>query len=66
MTVINEKRRTVAHDKFKKKKLKPLDQRIKGTRASRRKLTIFERTRKTKKQQKKLNCNPRRKYAIQA
>eukprot|EP00829_Urostomides_striatus_P014146 TRINITY_DN408_c0_g1_i2.p1 TRINITY_DN408_c0_g1~~TRINITY_DN408_c0_g1_i2.p1 ORF type:complete len:128 (+),score=43.33 TRINITY_DN408_c0_g1_i2:37-420(+) len=65
LTIINEKRRDAASQAFKKKKYKPIDQRVKGTRASRRKLTIYERTRKTLKEQKKRNCNPSRKFALE-
>eukprot|EP00829_Urostomides_striatus_P018143 TRINITY_DN647_c0_g1_i2.p1 TRINITY_DN647_c0_g1~~TRINITY_DN647_c0_g1_i2.p1 ORF type:complete len:133 (-),score=40.84 TRINITY_DN647_c0_g1_i2:66-464(-) len=66
LTIINEKRRDASRLAFKKKKYKPIDQRVKGTRASRRKLTTFEKTRKTVKALKKRNCNPLRKFALEA
>ena len=66
LTIINEKRREKAMKKYKKKKFKPLDQRAKRTRAARRKLTLYERTRKTQRQIKKLCCNPVRRYALEA
>ncbi|MDR3734752.1 MAG: hypothetical protein P4L10_04350 [Acidobacteriaceae bacterium] len=66
LTVINEKRREKASKKYHKKHVKPVDQRAKGTRAMRRRLTPFEQSRKTAKQLKKLRSNPRRKYALEA
>ncbi len=64
--MINEKRRTEGVQKFKKKHHKPLDQRLKRTRAMRRKLTLFERTRKTPREAKRLVSNPKRKFALEA
>ena len=66
LTIINEKRRTEATTKFKKKKYKPMDQRRKATRAYRRKLTPYQASRKTLREQKRLNCNPLRKFALEA
>ena len=66
LTVINEKRRQEGVLKFKKKHHKPLDQRLKRTRAIRRKLTLFERTRKTPRAIKNLISNPKRKFALEA
>ena len=66
LTIINEKRRDASRLAFKKKKYKPIDQRVKGTRASRRKLTAYEKSRKTAKELKKRNCNPLRKFALEA
>merc|ERR1719203_633249 len=53
LTVLNEKARATAKDAFGKKKYTPYDLRLKKTRAFRRKMTRFERTRTTKRQQKK-------------
>eukprot|EP00831_Metopus_contortus_P012976 TRINITY_DN1523_c0_g1_i2.p2 TRINITY_DN1523_c0_g1~~TRINITY_DN1523_c0_g1_i2.p2 ORF type:complete len:124 (+),score=32.31 TRINITY_DN1523_c0_g1_i2:126-497(+) len=66
LTVINEKRRERAMKKYKKSSKKPLNLRAKRTRAARRRLTLYEKTRKTVKQMKKLNCNPLRKFAVEA
>ena len=66
MTVINEKRRAEGVTKYKKKAHKPLDQRAKRTRAMRRKLTLYERTRKTPRETKRLTSNPKRKFALEA
>merc|ERR1712119_223269 len=49
LTVINEKRRAEARDAFGKKKYMPRDLRMKKTRAFRRRLTKFERTRTTRR-----------------
>merc|ERR1712195_428160 len=66
LTVLNEKRRAEAIDAFAKKKYTPYDLRGKKTRAFRRKLTRFERTRVTKRAQKKADNSKLRKYAVAA
>merc|ERR1712125_26699 len=66
LTVINEKRRSEARDAFGKKKYLPRDLRMKKTRAFRRRLTKFERTRTTKRAQKKSDNAKLRKYAVAA
>ena len=66
LTVINEKRREKATKKYLKKHWKPLDQRAKKTHAARRRLTNYEKSRKTLREIKKLSSNPRRKYALEA
>merc|ERR1712184_16230 len=64
LTVLNEKARAKARDGFKKKRYTPYDLRQKETRAFRRKMTRFERTRTTKRQQKKADNSKVRKYAV--
>merc|ERR1712110_400470 len=66
LTVINEKRRSEARDAFGKKKYLPRDLRMKKTRAFRRRLTKFERTRTTLRAQKKADNSKLRKYAVAA
>merc|ERR1712166_1619353 len=66
LTVITEKRRAEARDAFAKKRYTPYDLRQKKTRAFRRKLTRFERTRTTKRAQKKADNSKLRKYAVAA
>merc|ERR1712019_191406 len=66
LTVINEKRRAEARDAFGKKKYMPRDLRMKKTRAFRRRLTKFERTRTTTRAQKKSDNAKLRKYAVAA
>eukprot|EP00339_Tiarina_fusa_P029157 CAMPEP_0117041940 /NCGR_PEP_ID=MMETSP0472-20121206/29247_1 /TAXON_ID=693140 ORGANISM="Tiarina fusus, Strain LIS" /NCGR_SAMPLE_ID=MMETSP0472 /ASSEMBLY_ACC=CAM_ASM_000603 /LENGTH=123 /DNA_ID=CAMNT_0004753065 /DNA_START=16 /DNA_END=387 /DNA_ORIENTATION=- len=66
LTVINQKKKNAVREAFKGKKYAPLDLRNKKTRAIRRRLTKFERERKTLKQQKKDQHFPQRKYAVRA
>merc|ERR1712183_825642 len=66
LTVLNEKRRAEAKDAFAKKRYTPYDLRLKKTRAFRRRMTKFERTRTTVRQQKKLDNSKLRKYAVAA
>merc|ERR1712007_32522 len=66
LTVLNEKRRAEARDAFSKKKYTPYDLRQKKTRAFRRKMTKFERTRTTARAQKKHDNSKLRKYAVAA
>ena len=63
---MSEKRRSGAKDQFKKAKLQPLDLRVKKTRAFRKRLTKFESTKKTLKQQKKADNYKLRKFALAA
>lgn len=65
LTVINEKRRDQAREDHKKKRT-PLDLRYKKTRAFRRRLTKYEETRKTVRQQKRESNFRLRKYALAA
>merc|ERR1712083_362208 len=66
LTVLNEKRRQEAKDAFAKKRYTPYDLRLKKTRAFRRRMTKFERTRTTLRQQKKADNSKLRKYAVAA
>ena len=66
LTVINEKRIETARDASKKKKYTPLDLRFKKTRAFRRRLTRFERTRKLTKTIKKEGNFRQRRFAVAA
>merc|ERR1712100_275720 len=66
LTVLNEKRRSAAKDAFAKKKYTPYDLRLKKTRAFRRRMTKFEQTRQTARQQKKADNFKLRKYAVAA
>jgi large subunit ribosomal protein L35e len=65
LTVINEKRRDQARADHKKKRT-PADLRLKKTRAFRKRLTKFERTRKTVRQQKRDSNFRPRKFALAA
>jgi large subunit ribosomal protein L35e len=64
--VINEKRRDQAREDNKKKKYTPHDLRAKKTRAFRKRLTKFELTRKSLRQQKKASNFRQRKFALAA
>merc|ERR1711937_1064222 len=66
LTVLNEKRRSEAKDSMKKARYTPYDLRLKKTRAFRRRMTRFEKTRQTSRQQKKADNNKLRKYAVAA
>ena len=66
LTVISQTQRDNLRKFYQKKKYKPLDLRPKKTRAKRRELTKFERTRKTLKQKKKDIHFPQRVYAVKA
>ncbi|KAL4483814.1 hypothetical protein ABPG72_006189 [Tetrahymena utriculariae] len=66
LTIINEKRRQAVKNQFKGKSLKPLDIRVKKTRAIRRKLTKKQREAVLVKTQKKLNNFGLRKFALKA
>jgi large subunit ribosomal protein L35e len=66
LTVINQKTKEKAIEKYQKKKFKPLDIRRKKTRSLRRKLTAREANAKTLKEKKKLQNYPMRKFALAA
>lgn len=51
---------------YRKRHYKPLDLRIKKTRAIRRRLTVPESTKKTERQRKRELYFPKRKYAVKA
>ncbi|EPX70437.1 60S ribosomal protein L35 [Schizosaccharomyces octosporus yFS286] len=66
LTVINQSNRLAVREAYKNKKYLPLDLRQKKTRAIRRALTPYEKSRKTLKQVKKERYFPLRKYALKA
>lgn len=66
LTVINEKRINKARDDTKKNKRTPFDLRQKKTRAFRKRLTKFELSRRTLRQQKRENNFRPRKFALAA
>ncbi|KAI9283160.1 hypothetical protein BY458DRAFT_543469 [Sporodiniella umbellata] len=66
LTVINQTQREQLAIFYQKKKYIPLDLRVKKTRAMRRALTPFEKSKKTIREQKKLAHFPLRKYAVKA
>lgn len=63
LTVISHNQRENLRKLYRKKKFKPLDLRWKKTRAMRKALTKFEKTRKTARQ-KKRGMNSMRMYAV--
>mmetsp|Transcript_19116 Transcript_19116/g.19132 ORF Transcript_19116/g.19132 Transcript_19116/m.19132 type:complete len:125 (+) Transcript_19116:10-384(+) len=66
LTVYNQSQRKALQKSFKKKHFKPLDFRVKKTRALRRALTTHQKGLKTLKEQKKAAYFPDRKYALLA
>ncbi|KAL2918471.1 60S ribosomal protein L35, L29 [Polyrhizophydium stewartii] len=66
LTVMNQNQRAQLRLFYKGKKYIPTDLREKKTRAIRRRLTKFEASRKTVRQQKKDTHFPLRKYAVKA
>ena len=64
LTVISQTQRDNLRKFYQKKKYKPLDLRPKKTRAKRRELTKFEKSRKTLRQIKKETHFPKRVYAV--
>ncbi|KAI9480942.1 MAG: hypothetical protein EXX96DRAFT_600567 [Benjaminiella poitrasii] len=66
LTVINQTQREQLRLFYQKKRFVPLDLRVKKTRAMRRALTPFEKSKKTLRQEKKLKHFPLRKYAVKA
>ena len=66
LTVANQTQRTALRKVYRKRKYKPLDLRVKKTRAIRRRLTVKQLSKKTIKQTKKEQNFPQRKYALRA
>ena len=66
LTVYNQNERDALRKSYRKRTYKPLDLRIKATRAIRQRLTVAQKHRKTQKQQKKDAYFPTRKYALKA
>ena len=66
LTVYNQTQRKTLQKSFRKKSFKPLDFRVKKTRALRRALTTHQKGLKTIKAQKKEAYFPIRKYALVA
>jgi len=66
LTVHNQKLRDALRKKYRSRKFKPLDLRVKKTRAIRRRLSVKEATAKTARQTKKDLYFPIRKYAVKA
>ena len=66
LTVINQTQRENLRKYYRKSKYKPLDLRPKKTRAMRRALTKFEKSRKTLKQKKKDIHFPQRIFAVRS
>ncbi len=66
LTVYNQSRKAAAVEASKGKKVKPLDQRAKKTRAMRRALSVAQAKKVTKKQQVRAANFPQRKFAVTA
>jgi len=66
LTIMTEMQRENLIKFYRGKKHIPKDLRLKRTRAQRRAMTVFERTRKTRKQLRKACTFPVRKYAVKA
>jgi len=66
LTVLSEKRIDAARTEFKKKRYTPHDLRAKKNRAFRRKLSKFESSKVTRREQKKQDNQKLRKYALAA
>ena len=66
LTVISQTQRENLRKYYRKSKYKPLDLRPKKTRAKRRALTKFERSRKTLRQRKKDIHFPQRIFAVRS
>jgi len=66
LTVMNQTQKQELRKVYQGKKYKPLDLRLRQTRAIRRRLSKSEQNRKTEKQKKKLAHFPLRKYAVKA
>ena len=64
LTVLNEQRRTVAKDAWKKKRHTPTDLRVKGTKASRTGLTKHQKSLQTAAAAKKSTNFKLRKFAV--
>lgn len=66
LTVYNQTQRAKLQKAYRKRSYKPLDMRVKKTKAIRQALTKHQQGLKTLKAQKKANYYPIRKYAIKA
>ena len=66
LTVYNQNARDALRKAYRKRSFKPLDLRVKKTRAIRRELTVKEKSAKTEKQRKKELYFPQRKFAVKA
>ena len=66
LTVYNQTERETLRKAYRKRKFKPLDFRVKKTRAIRQRLTPTQAARKTERAQKKASYFPLRKYALKA
>jgi len=66
LTVYNQNERDALRKAYRKRVYKPLDLRVKKTRAIRQRLTVAQASRKTLKQKKKEAYFPTRKYALKA
>ncbi|KAK9821631.1 hypothetical protein WJX74_001798 [Apatococcus lobatus] len=66
LTVLSQKQKEALREAFSKKKYKPLDLRVKKTRAIRRRLTKHQAGIKSEKQIKRARAFPLRKYALKA
>lgn len=66
LTVYNQTQKQHLREEYKDKKYKPLDLRLKKTRAWRRKLTPAELAIKSKRQKSRESAFPIRKYALMA
>lgn len=64
LTVYNQNQKDALRKAYAGKKFKPLDLRIKKTRAFRRKLTVAQASKLTERQQKKQAYFPKRKFAL--
>ncbi|XP_022643563.1 60S ribosomal protein L35-like isoform X3 [Varroa jacobsoni] len=65
-TIMNEMKRENLIKFYRNKKRVPLDLRLKRTRAQRRALTPYEKSRKTRKQHRHECSFPQRKFALKA
>ena len=66
LTVYNQNARDALRKAYRKRNFKPLDLRVKKTRAIRREMTVKEKSAKTEKQRKKELYFPQRKFAVKA
>merc|ERR1712212_45173 len=64
LTVINQKQKENLRRLYRSRTHKPKDLRLKKTRAIRRALTPYEKSLKSKKEQRKMRLYPMRKYAV--
>ena len=66
LTVYNQNERAALKKLYRERKYKPLDLRMKKTRAIRRRLSVAQITKKTEKQEKKQAYFPLRRFALKA